>query len=173
MKQEARIDEHRIEFSSYFGSMIKRDEASRLREEFWTTFGKYMGPIPSSEGVKINWINYKTTFKDLYFRMDADQHGAFIAITMEHKDLEVQALYFEQFLECKTMLHAALGEEWSWQLRSPDKAGRLISRISKEKKGASVFIRDQWPELISFFKPRIIALDQFWENARYSFEALR
>jgi len=41
--------------------MFKRQEASRLREEFWTTFGRYMRPVLSTEGIKINWINYKTT----------------------------------------------------------------------------------------------------------------
>lgn len=167
------MNAHGIDFSLYFGAMIKREEASRLREEFWTTFGKYMAPVPSSEGLKINWINYKTTFKDLYFRMDADHQRAWIAIAIEHKDLDVQALYFDQFLEFKTMLHATLGEEWHWQLHSPGKEGRVVSRIYAEKKGVSVFAKDQWPELISFFKPRIIALDHFWEDARYSFEALR
>src|SRR6185436_1212998 len=141
--------------------MFKRDEASLLREEFWTTFGKYMGPVPSAEGMKINWINYRTTIKDVYFRMDANQKAATISITLEHKDEGIRELYFQQFEEFKTLLHGALEEEWEWQLHAQVTADKVIGRIYKEITGVSVFNKDQWPELISFFKPRIIALDRF------------
>ncbi len=153
--------------------MFKRDEASSLREEFWTVFGKYMSPVPSAEGSKINWINYRTTIKDVHFRMDASDKVAIISITLEHKDLGIRELYFEQFEEFKSLLHTALEEEWKWQLRANLTEGKETSRIYKELTGVSVLNRDHWPELISFFKPRIIALDRFWENARHSFEALK
>ena len=152
--------------------MYSRDEASRIRHEFWTTFGKYMRPIRSAEGMKINWVNYHTRLKDVYFRMDAGKKSAMISISIEHSDPELQELYYEQFLEFKDLLHGILGEEWEWDLRvSVD--GKVISRIYTELPGFSVFNKDHWPELISFFKPRIIALDGFWENAKYSFERLR
>lgn len=153
--------------------MINREEASRLRKEFWTAFGRYMTPVPSAEGMKINWINYRTTIKDVYFRMDADAHGATIAITIEHNDPGIRELYFGQFIELKPMLHTSLMEEWQWQARFSLMEGREISRIHKHLPAVSIFNKDHWPELISFFKPRIIALDQFWENAKYSFEALK
>ena len=153
--------------------MYKRDEASLLREEFWTSFGKYMEPVPSSEGMRINWINYRTTFKDVHFRMDANQKAAMISISLEHKDAGIRELYFRQFEEFKTMLHSIQKEEWKWQLNSHTPDGKVITRIFKELNGVSVFNKNHWPELISFFKPRIISLDQFWEDAKYSFEALR
>lgn len=153
--------------------MFKRQEAARIREEFWTTFGKYMSPVPSSEGLKINWINYRTSFKDVYFRMDVNQHSAMISISLEQTQPGIRELYFQQFEELKTLLHATLEEEWEWQLQARVAEEKVISRIYEELNGVSVFNREQWPELISFFKPRIIALDQFWENARFSFEGLR
>ncbi|MFN8335775.1 MAG: DUF4268 domain-containing protein [Cyclobacteriaceae bacterium] len=153
--------------------MYTREQASHLRHEFWTTFGKYMSPVPSAEGLRINWINYHTRVRDVYFRMDAGTKEAVIAITLEHRDAGIRELYFEQFLELKDLLHNTLEEEWNWekQVILPD--GREISRIGKTLSGASIFNKDQWPNLISFFKPRIIALDSFWENARWSFEELR
>jgi hypothetical protein len=55
----------------------------------------------------------------------------------------------------------------------PDENGRLISKIFTEKNNLSIFKKADWPSLISFFKPRIIALDEFWSSAKYGFEALR
>jgi hypothetical protein len=150
--------------------MFTREEASRIRQEFWTTFGRYMSPILSAEGMKINWVNYHTRLKDVYFRMDAGPKSAAIYISMEHRDAGIRELYFEQFVEFKNLLHDTLEEEWAWQLHVPVSDGKTISRIYKEIPRVSVFNKDQWPELISFFKPRIIALDNFWENAKYSFE---
>lgn len=153
--------------------MFTREESSRIRQEFWTTFGKYMSPIPSADGRKINWINYHTGVKDVHFRMNADNKSASVSITMEHPDAGIRELYFEQFLELKALLHDAVGEEWDWTQHGSLPDGKVVSRISTTVSGISVFNKHQWPDLISFFKPRIIALDSFWEDARYSFEALK
>lgn len=153
--------------------MFKREEASRIRHEFWTTFGKYMRPIPSAEGMKINWVNYHTGIKDVYFRMDAGSKSASIAISIEHHDSGIRELYFEQFLEFQTLLHAMLEEAWEWKLHAITEAGLIISQIYARLPDVSVFNRDDWPALISFFKPRIITLDRFWSDAKYTFEALR
>jgi hypothetical protein len=153
--------------------MFTRDEAARIKEEFWTTFGRYMSPIPSAEGTKVNWVNYHTRLKDVHFRMDAGQKSAVIFISIEHRDTDIQELYFRQFEQFSDLLQTTLEEEWEWQMHESLGNGKVISRIYKELAGVSVFNKDQWPELISFFKPRMIALDSFWENAKYSFESLQ
>lgn len=153
--------------------MFNRQQAFHLRQEFWTTFGRYMSPVPSAEGEKINWINYRTTLKDVYFRMDVNQKSAIIAIILEHPDASIRELYFQQFQELKSLLQSTLEEEWEWESHSRLEDDKIISRIYKELPGVSVFNKEQWPDLISFFKPRIIALDYFWEDAKYSFDALR
>lgn len=154
-------------------NMFTREEASRIKQEFWTTFGKYMSPVYSAEAMKISWVNYHTGIKHVYFRMDAGQRSAAIYISIEHQDTDIQELYYGQFLELKHMLHALLQEEWEWQLHQSLDDGKIVSRIYKSLPGVSVFSKDQWPELISFFKPRIIALDAFWENAKYNFVDLK
>jgi hypothetical protein len=157
----------------YLCGMFSREEASRIRQEFWTAFGRYMSPILSAEGLKVNWVNYHTRVKDIYFRMDAGPKSATISISLEHSDPELQELYFEQLLQFKNLLHSTLEEEWNWELKVSVDDGKIVSRIYKEMPGVSVFNKDHWPELISFFKRRIIALDRFWENARYSFDAVK
>ena len=131
-----------------------------------------MTPVSSADGEKVNWVNYKTGVKSVAFRMDADNRTAFIAIELTHKDTGIQQLYFDQFAELRTILEETIGEQWTWALLQPDEFGRPVSRIYTELKEVSVLNRSDWPALISFFKPRIIALDAFWSMARYSFEML-
>jgi hypothetical protein len=151
--------------------MYSKDQASQLKQAFWTAFGQYMGPVMSADGLRTNWINYKTGVKHIYFKMQADNKMASIAIEISHPDAELQELFFEQFATYKAMLHSALEEDWEWQLHTTDEYGKTISRIYAQLKPVSVFQKEDWPKLISFFKPRIIALDEFWSNAKYAFEA--
>lgn len=153
--------------------MYSKEQASKLKQAFWTTFGQYMVSIPSADGLKINWVNYKTDFKYIFFKMDADKRMASIAIEITHPDVGIQALLFEQFYELRNILHHQVEEEWQWHLHTRNDYDKIISRISTEIHDVSVFKQDDWPKLISFFKPRMIALDEFWSTAKYSFDALR
>jgi hypothetical protein len=67
------------------------------------------------------------------------------------------------------MLHAVLGKEWDWR-RNVSIDHKMVSRITKVLPDVSVMNKEHWPHIISFFKPRMIALDEFWSTARYSFE---
>jgi hypothetical protein len=153
--------------------MYSKAEASQLRQAFWTTFGQYMAPVPSAEGLPINWINYKTGLKHVYFRLHADGRRASIGLELTHPDAGVRELFFEQFLELKALLHEAVGESWRWEPEAADATGQPLSRIFTELHPANLFNRDDWPQLISFFKPRLMALDEFWSTAQYAFDALR
>lgn len=153
--------------------MFSKAEASQLRHEFWTTFGRYLRPQLSAEGEKVNWINYKTGVKHVYFKMQAENRLARIGIEITHYDLGIQELFYEQFAELKDMLNQYINEEWEWELHHFDMEGKTVSRIYTELKSVSIFNREDWPRLISFFKPRIIALDEFWSVTKYSFDALK
>lgn len=153
--------------------MYTKEQASKIRQSFWTTFGQYMSLHASAEGMKANWINYKTGFRNINFRMKAEKKFAWIGIELTDPDAEIQELFYEQFLQNKIYLESTLEEEWEWILHVPDEYSRVVSTIGQSLTNVSVFNEDDWPAIISFFKPRIIALDEFWSDAKYSFEALR
>lgn len=101
--------------------------------------------------------------------MQADNRSAFIAIEISHPDPGIRELIFEQFKELKAVFNSSIEEEWDWQLHTTDQNHKTISRIIKTLPNVSIFNQNDWPALISFFKPRIIALDDFWSTANYSF----
>jgi len=153
--------------------LYSRDQASQIRQAFWTAFGQYIAPHPSADGLRINWINYKTGIRHLYFKMHADKREAFIAIEISHPDEGIRELMFEQFVELKQVLQSSINEDWGWQRNTTDDNGKRVSRIIKTLPNVSIFNQNDWPQLISFFKPRIIALDDFWSMAQYSFELFK
>ncbi|GAA3955355.1 DUF4268 domain-containing protein [Pedobacter ginsengiterrae] len=152
--------------------MYSKEEATRLRQQFWISFGQYMKPVPSASGSTVHWINYKTGVKQIFFKMDVDNKKAVISIQLTHPDPGVRHLIFNQFEEFKSMLSATLNEEWDWIQDATDEFGKTVSLITTELINVNIYNQKHWPELISFFKPRIIALDEFWDNVKPVFEDL-
>ena len=150
--------------------MYSKREASLLRKNFWTQFGQYMRPLPGATGEPVNWLNYKTGARHIYFRLDADAKQATIAVELRHPDASQQELYFEKFRKLENLLHQTTGEKWQWQLHAIDEDGRLVSRIKTKLDHVNIFDNSDWPAIISFLKPRMIALDAFWNLVKDEFE---
>lgn len=153
--------------------MFSREEAARLRQQFWISFGQYMKPILGAEGLPVNWVNYKTGVKQVFFRMDAEKKSASIAIEIAHPDAGLRELFFEQFQEFKLLLEGVLDEQWDWQLSTTNSYDKQVARIERVLPNVSVYNQQQWPAIIAFLKPRIIALDEFWTDVKPVFEDLK
>jgi len=130
-----------------------------------------MKPVPSASGFRVNWPNYKTGVRDIYFRMKAEQNFASIGIEICHSDIELQELYFDQFVQLKNLFYKSATEDWEWKLLVPNEFGQPISKVEIVLLSVNVMEEEFWPEIISFFKPRIIALDEFWDNVKPGFES--
>lgn len=152
--------------------MYSKQEASAIRKKFWTTFGQYMKPIAGTDGSTTNWLNYKTGIRHIYFRMDAAKSIASVSIELTNADEERRKNYFEKLKQFKALLEDSTGEEWSWEMNYTDEDGNSISRVFISLTGINIFNEADWPTIISFLKPRIIALDEFWFTAKDFFNDL-
>ncbi len=152
--------------------MYTREEASYIKQQFWTRFGKYMSPVLSAEGEKINWINYKTGIKHLSFKMNATHEFAYIGIEISHKDPLLALAIYDQFKVLRGELEEVLGEKWEWQDEYENEHYQRLSTISRQQTPSNIFKETDWPEIISFLKPRIIQLDRFWSDYKMIFEMI-
>lgn len=149
--------------------MYSKDQSSKLKTQFWTTFGQYMKPAPSASGLPVNWINYKTGIRHIHFKMDADNTRAVIAIEISHSKEEERLHYYNQFASLKKVLASTTAFNWQWNatLQTDHKT---ISSISQQLDDVNILNKADWPAIISFLKPRIIALDAFWDMVKDGFE---
>nr|MBI1229897.1 DUF4268 domain-containing protein [Cytophagales bacterium] len=152
--------------------MYTKSEVSKTKQGFWTTFGAYMKPVPSAEGLRISWQNYKTGVKGIFFRMRVERDFASIGIEITYPDQEIQELLFGQFEQFKKLLENEIQESWEWRLLDRDETGKTVSVIESRLDHVNVMDQNDWPTIISFLKPRIISLDSFWANVKYGFEGL-
>ena len=149
--------------------MYSKEQSSKLKTQFWTSFGQYMKPVPGVSGLPVNWINYKTGIRNIHFKMDADNAKAVIAIEISHSKEEERLQYFNQFVSLKKILASTTTFNWQWnEILETDH--KTISSISQQLNNVNILNQTDWPAIISFLKPRIIALDAFWELVKDGFE---
>src|SRR6478735_7362373 len=85
----------------HFPTVYSKQETSRIRQQFWTSFGQYMKPVPAASGEKVNWSNYKTGIGHVYFRLSAEKAHASIAIELAGTS-SVRETQFEQLVDLIT-----------------------------------------------------------------------
>ncbi len=152
--------------------MYNKQEASAVRQKFWTGFGKYLSPVPSASGEKVNWINYKTGVKGISFKMNADNNQAMVAVEIFVADKALQQQYFDLFISFKKQFEKAAGKDWAMRSQFTTEEGKDIARISTELNNINIFRESDWPAVISFLKQHIIALDAFWDEFKPAFEMI-
>jgi hypothetical protein len=152
--------------------MYSKEEISKTKTAFWTMFGRYMKPVPSSWKDKVNWLNYKTGIKDVFFSMDADNESASIGIELRHPNEMTRKKLFEHFQRLQKILEESTGETWQWQQDVANEHGQMISSISIALQDVNILDKASWPVIISFLKPRIIALDAFWGDVKDGVEMM-
>ena len=149
--------------------MYSKEQSSKLKTQFWTNFGQYMKPVPGASGLPVNWINYKTGIRNIHFKMDADNTKASIAIEISHPQSAQRFYYYNQFRSLKKLLTTTTTFNWQWN-ETLQTDHKTISSISQQLDGVNILDTSDWPAIISFLKPRIIALDAFWEMVKDGFE---
>ncbi len=153
--------------------MFSKEEAYRIKKEFWISYGTYMKLQMNAEGNRINWVNYKTGVKGIYFRTDVERKHAEVSIEIAHPDPSIRLMIYEQFEEYENVLEGYLGEKWIWTKEDYDEDGKEISTIKITLDQISIFRETDWPIIISFLKQRMINLDEFWCDHQESFELFK
>jgi Domain of unknown function (DUF4268) len=149
--------------------MYSAEQISKLKSQFWTSFGQYMKPVPSASGGPVNWINYKTGIRHIHFKMEVDNTKAVVAIEIAHSNAAERLQYYNQFIALKKLLTTTTSFTWQWN-ETIATDHKTISSISQQLDNVNLLNQADWPTIISFLKPRIIALDYFWEMVKDGFE---
>ncbi|QTV05106.1 DUF4268 domain-containing protein [Faecalibacter bovis] len=153
--------------------MYSKEEAFQKKKDFWVSYGGYMKLQMNAEGERINWINYKTGVKGIYFRTNVDRKFAEVMIQVDHPDPDFRQMIWEQLEEYEIVLQGYLGEDWIWTAQDFDDDGKEISTIKIRLENVSIFRDTDWPTIITFLKERMINLDEFWCDHKESFEIFK
>lgn len=132
--------------------MFSKEEATRIKKEFWTSFGK---SFPRK------WILYNTKIKDFSFKFFADNKKAEVILNIEMNNEIFLNAYFEKIWSLENLLREEIGEFQKNEFHQLEN-GKIVSKIWVEKHDVSIFNKNSWQEIFKFFVEKMDGFERFY-----------
>lgn len=133
--------------------MFSREEAQRLKREFWVTF---------AEEYPRKWLLYNTKIKDVAFKFYVDNKKAQVLLEIEPKDENNRIIYYEKIESLKTILVEEYLPDAIFERDLYLENGKVVSRIWVEKLNVSSNNKSTWEEIFDFFNEKMDAFERFF-----------
>jgi len=135
--------------------MFSKEESRKLRQEFWTSFGK---SFPKK------WILYDTKIKGVAFKFHFDTTAALIALDLED-DLENRINCWEKLVALKSILKVEYLADAIYEEAYYLDNGKEISRIYLPlKQKVSIHNKNSWRDVMEFFNINMTLFEAFFEE---------
>lgn len=134
--------------------MFSKEESAKLRQEFWTSFGK---SFPKK------WILYNTKIKGFSFKFVADTKKAMVVLDVDHNDEITNQILWEQLLALKTILVEEYVPEAIFDENYELENGKIIQRIYiNHLQKFSIHNKETWRNCFEFFKNTMPKFEDFF-----------
>ena len=144
--------------------MLSKEQRKELNTNFYTGLKDYLKATKSSNGRRINWLNYPSDVKDIYVRILVDGNSAKLVFDIQPKNTSIRSIIWEQMLELKVVLERCMTVETVWLENETNEFGNSISRIMWKLDGVSLYNPGQTDIIYDFLKNRLIEFDLFYQE---------
>ncbi|QED36737.1 DUF4268 domain-containing protein [Antarcticibacterium arcticum] len=133
--------------------MFSREEAKKVREEFWINFGK---------NYPRKWVLYDTKIKEVQLKFNFDSNVAQVSLDVSSGDEVIRAYYYEKMCMLKNILLTEYLPDAIFEEHYDLPEGKVISRIYTELKGVNIYRKTDWPKVQEFFNEQMQLLESFF-----------
>lgn len=133
--------------------MFSKEEAQRIKREFWVSF---------AEENPRKWLLYNTKIKDVAFKFYVDNKKAQVSLEIEPKDDKNRIIYYEKIESLKTILLEEYLPDVIFERDLYLENGKVISKIWVEKNQVSSNNRNTWPDIFDFFSDNMDRFERFF-----------
>ena len=133
--------------------MFSKEEAQRIKREFWVTF---------AEEHPRKWLLYNTKIKDVAFKFYIDNKKAQVLLEIEPKDDKNRIIYYEKVESLKNILLEEYLPDAIFERDFYLENGKAVSRIWVEKLNVSSNNKNTWNEVFEFFNEKMDAFERFF-----------
>lgn len=153
--------------------MYSKEEKKELKVGFWTELNNTLTTAGKVKGRNLEWMNYPTQIKRLFFRMEADETSARMCIDLQFLSKGIREIYFLQFQELENKLKETFTTDVQFVSEYEHWNGKTISRIYCELKDVNINNTEDWKKIHNFLTENFLNLDTFWEEFNAIFYALK
>ncbi|TBW25744.1 DUF4268 domain-containing protein [Gramella sp. KN1008] len=135
--------------------MFSREESKRLRQEFWTSFGK---EYPRK------WILYNTKIKEIQLKFTFNRKLAQVSLDIIDEDELIRAYYFEKLESLQKIVKSEYLPEIIFDSQYELPEGKVISRIYVQLDNVSIHNQKDWPLVKEFLASKMLRLEEFFKD---------
>lgn len=146
--------------------MFSKEEAKKLREEFWDQFKHMAASRRVRKKLPGNWMLDKTGIKALNLRFHVDRKVAQVGIDLETRNMDKRIELYEKLESLRKLLEEAMESPLVWELEYIRENGKSVSRIYLQIEGVDIYKRDTWTEAHKFMYTNMIKLEEFFQEYR-------
>ena len=133
--------------------MFTKEEAQKIKREFWITF---------AQEYPRKWLLYNTKIKDVTFKFHIDNKKAMVSLDIEPKDEEHRKIYFEKIESLKAILLENYLPDAIFEKNYHLDNGKIISRIWVEIDNISINNKSTWYTIFCFFAEKMESFEYFF-----------
>ncbi|MDY8138961.1 DUF4268 domain-containing protein [Aquimarina sp. 2201CG5-10] len=133
--------------------MFSKEESKKIRQEFWTSFGK---EYPKK------WLLYNTKIKDVTLKFTFTTKKAQVSIDVEPVDELIRAYYYEKLTSLKNILKSEYLNDIIFDEFYELDNGKIISRVFVEIGDVSIHNRNTWESTMLFLSKNMTQLEDFF-----------
>ena len=133
--------------------MYSEAEAKKLREDFWTSFGK---------SFPYKWTLYDTKIKDFSFKFLFDTKKARVLLAIEDSNVDTRDFYYNKLLSLQAIL---TNEYLPKAIYAPNFVldnDKEISCVYVELEGVSIHNKATWQQTMVFLYDTMLQFEAFW-----------
>lgn len=135
--------------------MYSREESKKIRQEFWTSFGK---EYPHK------WLLYNTRMKEIQLKFTFDRKYALVSLDISDEDELVRAYYFEKLESLEGVLKKDYLPEIAFVNDYELPEGKIISRVYVRLDKVSIHNKTDWPRVKEFLYRKMVLLEDFFKD---------
>lgn len=133
--------------------MFSKEDAKRIRQEFWTEFGK---TYPRK------WLLYNTKIKELALKFTFTTKMAQVSIDIDTEDEVIQEYYYEKLWSLEKILKTEYIPEIVLNPSYEIDYGKVISRIYVQLDNVCIHNKKTWPETFEFLNKNMTEMELFF-----------
>lgn len=139
--------------------MYTKEEAKKLRKDFWILFGKRCEIVPELKGRKKKWMLYDTKISGLDLKFEIDRSEALVMLEINARSEDRRIQVYEQLEKYRVIIEDGFENGLEWELCYSLPKGEEVSRIFIRKKNVDIHRQNQWPDIYNFFIDNMLVLE--------------
>jgi hypothetical protein len=141
--------------------MYSKEEAKKIRLQFWEQFGKRCEIHPMLSQRRKKWLLHRTKISGVALRFEADRSNAKVILELSQRNEDKRLKAFEILQNYKVVLEDAFPNGLIWEFfHEREDSGQEVAQIYTILPNVNLFRQNLWPNIFNFFIENMVRLEE-------------